>query len=67
MEAMQLQHFRSLTGGQRVLIGIEMSLLSREFMKAGIRREHPDWSERQVSLEALRLVFLPNPLPAWIR
>jgi len=67
MEAMQLEHFRSLTGGQRVLIGIEMSLLSREFMKAGIRREHPDWSERQVSLEALRLVFLPNPLPAWIR
>lgn len=64
---MQLQLFRSKTGGQRVLMGIEMSLLSREFTKAGIRRDHPDWSEKQVTLEALRLAFFPNPLPAWIR
>lgn len=64
---MQLQLFRSKTGGEKVLMGIEMSLLSREFTKAGIRREHPEWSEREVMLEALRLAFLPMPLPAWMR
>jgi len=64
---MQIQLFRSMTGGQRVLMGMEMSLLSREFTKAGIRREHPDWSEREVILELLRLAFFPKPLPAWMR
>ena len=67
VEAMQLEMLRSMTGGQRLLLGMEMSLFSREFMKAGIRRDHPDWTERQVLLEALRLAFLPQPLPSWLR
>jgi hypothetical protein len=64
---MQLQAMRSLTGGQRLLLGLEMSLFSREFMKAGIRREHPEWPERQVKIEVLRLLFFPKPLPTWMR
>lgn len=67
VEAMQLEALRSMTGGQRVMLGSEMSLFSREVMKAGIRREHPDWSERQVKLEVLRLLFFPKPLPSWVR
>lgn len=67
IEAMQLAAIRSMTGGQRMLLGVELSLLSREFMKAGIRREHPEWTERQVKLEVLRLLFFPKPLPTWMR
>lgn len=67
VEAMQLEALRSMTGGQRVLLGMELSLLSREFMKAGIRREHPEWTEREVRLEVLRLLFFPQPLPPWMR
>lgn len=67
VEAMQLEALRSMTGGQRVLLGMELSILSREFMKAGVRHEHPGWTERQVKLEVLRLLFFPQPLPAWMR
>lgn len=67
IEALQLQVMRSMTGGQRVLLGLELSLLLRQFMKAGIRHDHPEWSERQVALEVLRLLFFPKPLPNWMR
>lgn len=64
---MQLRALRSMSDGHRLLLGMEISLFSRELMKAGIRREHPDWSERQIKLEVLRLLFFPKPLPAWVR
>lgn len=67
IEAMQLRIVRSMTVEQRLLVALEMSLFSRELMKAGIRRDHPQWTEKQVRLETLRRVFLPAPLPAWIR
>jgi hypothetical protein len=67
IESMQLEIRRKMTPEQRLLIAFEISDLCREFRKAGIRREHPDWSERQVMIELFRLAFLPNPLPAWVR
>jgi hypothetical protein len=67
IEAMQIQIRRSMIGDQRLRIALEISHLSREFRKAGIRRDHPDWSERQVMIELFRLAFLPDPLPAWVR
>lgn len=67
IEAMQLEAFRSVDGGKRLLIGMEISLLTREFMKAGIRKKHPEWPERQVIIEVLRLLFFPKPLPTWMR
>jgi hypothetical protein len=67
VEAMQLEALRSMTGGQRVLMGMEICLVTRELMKAGIREKHPEWSERQVKLEMLRLLFFPKPLPTWMR
>ena len=67
IEAMQIRIVRSMTVEQRLLVALEMSLFSRELMKAGIRRDHPQWTEQQVRIETLRRVFLPAPLPAWVR
>jgi hypothetical protein len=62
-EAMQIEILRSLTGSRRLEIALEMTNLAREFAKSGIRSRHPDWSERQVGRELLRIAFLPHPLP----
>jgi len=67
IEEMQLQIRRAMTPEQRLLAALDLSLLCREFRKAGIRRAHPDWSERQVMIELFRLAFLPEPLPNWVR
>jgi len=49
-----------------MLLAFEMSLFARDLAKAGIRHEHPEWSEARVARELLRLAFFPAPLPAWI-
>ena len=67
IEAMQLEIRRKMTPGQRLQVALEISEVCREFRKAGIRKQHPDWSERQVMIELFRLAFLPEPLPAWVR
>jgi hypothetical protein len=67
IEAMQLEIRRNMTPGQRFRIALEMSDLCRELRKAGIRKQHPDWTERQVMIELFRLAFLPEPLPAWVK
>jgi hypothetical protein len=53
-----------MTGEQRLLLAWDMSVFARELARAGIRKDHPDWSEAQVARELLRLTFLPAPLPA---
>lgn len=65
VEAMQLERLRSMTGEQRLLMGIDISTLSRALMKAGVKKEHPDWSEPQIMREVMRLTFFPQPLPDW--
>ena len=67
IEAMQLQIRRSMTAEQRLLVALDISECCREFRKAGIRQDHPDWSERQLMIELFRLAFLPGPLPTWVR
>jgi hypothetical protein len=67
IEAMQIKIIRSMTVEQRLLQALDFSLFSREFMKAGIRDRHPEWSEKQVMREVHRLAFFPEPLPAWVR
>jgi hypothetical protein len=56
-----------MTGEQRFLLAFEMSMFARELAKARITEEHPDWSDRQVMLEIIRLAFLPEPMPAALR
>lgn len=64
---MQLQIHRSMSGEQRILIALEMSLFARDLASERIRSEHPDWNELQVQRELLRIAFLPKPLPAHLR
>jgi len=49
-----------------MLLAFEMSEFARELARAGIRHDHPEWSEAQVARELLRLAFFPKPLPAWL-
>jgi len=67
IEAMQIKLIRSMTVEQRLLVALDTSLTVREFMKAGIRDRHPQWSEEEVMREIYRQAFLPAPLPSWIR
>jgi hypothetical protein len=66
-QAVQLQIQRAMSGEQRLLLALEMSLFVRELTKQGIRAEHPEWSETEVAHELARLVFLPEPVPARLR
>jgi Rv0078B-related antitoxin len=67
IEAMQLEIRWKMTPERRFQIALEISDLCRELRKAGIRKQHPGWSERQVMIELFRLAFLPEPLPTWVR
>jgi hypothetical protein len=63
VRAIQFDIQRSMTGEQRLLLAFEMSMFARELNRERIRREHADWSEKQVVRELLRLAFLPASLP----
>jgi hypothetical protein len=67
IEAMQIKIRQAMTPEERLLVALDISDFCRELRKAGIRRDHPDWSERQVMIELFRLAFFPEPLPAWVR
>jgi len=56
-----------MSGEQRLLLAYEMSMFARELAHEGIRRDHPEWTEAQITRELLRLAFLPAPLPAALR
>jgi Rv0078B-related antitoxin len=65
--ARQFQIQRAMSGEQRLLIALDMSLFARELARERIRREHPEWSETDVARELLRLALLPAPMPARLR
>lgn len=67
IEAMQLKIRRSMTADQRFLVALDMSEFCQKLRIAGIWRDHPGWTEHQVMMEVLRLAFLPEPLPSWVR
>jgi hypothetical protein len=65
-QAVQLEILRAMSGEQRLLLALDMSLFARELAKEGIRRDHPEWPEARVARDLLRLAFFPEPLPSWI-
>jgi hypothetical protein len=67
IETMQLEIRRRMTAEQRLQVAFELSDTCHQLRRAGIKRDHPDWSERQIILELFRLAFLPDPLPAWAK
>jgi hypothetical protein len=66
IEAMQIRILRSMTIEQHLEIALEISLLSRGLMRAGVRSQHPDWSENEIEREVHRLAFFPQSLPDWV-
>lgn len=56
-----------MTPAQKLQMACEISDLAHALRKAGIRRDHPEWTERQVIIELLRQAFLPDPLPSWVK
>lgn len=65
--AVQLEHYRSMTGEQRLLLAYEMSVSARALNRARLLGEHPEWTEADIAHELLRLAFFPKPLPAGLR
>jgi len=63
----QMQIEAAMTGEERLREALDMSEFARELAKAKIRGDHPSWDESQVSREALRLAFLPEPVPSGLR
>ena len=62
-QAVQVEIQRAMSGEQRLLLAFEMSLFARELNRERIHSEHPEWSEKQVARELLRMAFFPAPLP----
>jgi hypothetical protein len=65
--AVILAVLRRLTGAQKVAIAIEMSEFVRDLALAGLRREHPDWPDKEIRLALMRRWYagcsLPDALP----
>ncbi len=61
---MQLRVHRSMSEEQKILLALEMSLFAKDLSRARIRSDHPEWSDRAIEIELLRIAFLPRPLPA---
>lgn len=65
--AIQTRILRRLTGEQRLMTALEMSLLTRELCLTRLRLEHPNWTENELKREVLRYAFSPAPLPPPLR
>ena len=66
-QAVHWQVQRAMTGEQRLLMALEMSIFARELQKARIRQEHPEWPDTEVARELLRLAFQPGLVRARLR
>lgn len=58
--ALQDEIHRRMGPERRFELAWELSLLAREFALAGIRREHPGFSESETMQEYVRTVLLPG-------
>ena len=66
-EQVQLEIYRKMSGAQRLLLAFEISELTRALARAGVRADHPEWDDKQVDRELLRVAFFPEPLPPGFR
>ena len=56
-----------MSGERKIILAYEMSMLARELNRARLRQEHPEWKEKEIVRELLRLAFFPKPLPAGLK
>ena len=52
--AIQAGILRKLSGGERLQIALDMSIMVRELSKKRLRLEHPEWSDSDFNRELLR-------------
>jgi hypothetical protein len=64
IEAMQSGIHQRMSGEQRIQMALEMSYLSHELAKQGLRDAHPDWPEERVTREFLLSLFPPGKAPS---
>jgi hypothetical protein len=56
-EALQDEIHRSLGPEGRFQLALRLSLLAREFAKAGLREKHPEYTEDQLNRELVSALF----------
>lgn len=54
-DAVQIDAYRRMTPGARLRVALELTELSRRLVSAGVRRRHPEYSDEEVRLAAIRL------------
>lgn len=58
--ARQIEKYRSMTGEERFELGLRLHELSCEVTRAGIRHQHPDFTEEDVAKELRRRILLSH-------
>jgi hypothetical protein len=57
LSAEQIKSLRALSGQQRLRLAEQLYWSARKMKSAGLRAQHPDWSEERISAE-VRQIFL---------
>ncbi len=60
-EKKQIEILRRIGPENRLRAAIELSRISRTMLSEGVRKRHPEYTERQVRLETIRMT-LPKEL-----
>jgi hypothetical protein len=63
IQAMQDRIIMGMTGEQRLKMALDLCQITHDLARAGIRSRHPDWSEKEVKREFIRLLFSPRTAP----
>jgi hypothetical protein len=53
----QIEIFRAMPGEQKLKLAEQLYWTARKLKAAGVRAQHPDWTEEQVT-EEVRQIFL---------
>jgi hypothetical protein len=51
----QIAALRAMTGEERLRLAQQLYWSARKMKTAGVRAQHPDWSDTQVEAEVLRI------------
>ena len=62
-EQFYLERLRRLTIEQRWRIVAELRQIAVDMVRAEVRKQYPDWEERQVNLEATRRIMEAHGVP----
>ena len=66
INALQLKWHMQRTPSERFLVGLEMMEEGRQLMIAGIKMEHPDFTDEQIRIEHLHRLRMYDTNLAWL-